>query len=317
MSAESFQPVGVASDKAWSFWRDSLAGLNPDLPDRPDVPCGYFRDRNNALAVWIDDSGDVVWDRTPAQYVPRNLNELYDAFAYFSKGAITYEAYTAFLDAGHWPEDVAERPIEPAGIGHNSGDLKPFELMRERVRDVGEQVRDFFASIGGAITAQEHADKAANFKSLFGDLEGEAEKARKAEKEPILKAGREIDAAWNPVVELASGSKKKLASLLTPFLREQEAKARAAEKAASDAAQAAGEASPVVAASAKAGTRGRTVSLRTVKAVKITDLSAVAGYLAGINSVELREVCERLSFKLLNTGVPVPGAEIETRKEAA
>lgn len=328
--------MAEAAIDRWSFWRECLEGKAPELPNRPNTPCGYYRDRDAALAVWTDENGALAWERTPRKYVPRNEDELYDAFAYFSRGHITYEAYTAFIDSGKWPEDVAERPVEHGGIGHNSGETAPFELLRERIKDVGEQVKEWLASIGGAIATQEQADKAANFKSLFAELEKEAVAAHKVAKDPHLKAGREVDAAWKPIVELADASKRKAAALVTPYLVEQDRRAkevvrlaaeeaRRAEEERASRAQADGfvpEVAPVPVASIapekpKAGTRGRTVALRTVKRVEITDLGALAAYLVEINSADLRAVCERSAHKMLLAGVTVPGAELREEKVAA
>ena len=351
---------------AFQFWRDQLAGKNPELPPGPQ--CGYYRDRARAVAIWHDqETGELCCTVSSGpgkrDWQPNHVDEIDEKFGFCCRHPVSYESYLGFMNTGAWPEDVAERPVaeiaakaverqqhwarpadKPAaapaepGPGHNSNDLPAFELMRERIRDAGAQVADWFKSIGGEIRTKEHADKASNFKGLFGDLEKEAAAAHKTEKEPHLVAGRAVDAAWKPIIELADASKRKAAALLTPYLQEQD---RIAREAAAKAAQAAREEAERLAATAapdafvpedrpapvaapepekpRAGTRGNSVGLRTFKRVEIDDFAACVAYLAALDPVppDLRAAVEKIADKILKSGVAVPGARIIEEKRAA
>lgn len=368
----------------YAFWRDQLAGKNPEtrLPAQPEA--GFYRRRRgdkayrealkagtaigpawSGVAIWKD--GEEWCCACQHGFEPRKADEIAELFASICRNAVSEEVYRAVVEDGKpWPDEVAERhaagPNErqialyaetdgekvartrperegPAEIGDNSGEIAPFEIMRERIADVGAQVKAWLAEIGGAITTQAQADKAANYADLFAEIEKEATLKHKVEKEPVLKAAREIDGAWKPVIELADASKRKAKGLLTPFLveqkrladeaarienerlREESQKAREAQE---DAARLGyGEAPTSVAppptvapAQVKAGTRGRAAALRTVKKAQIDDIKMVAAFLAGMETpnADFVEVCQRIADRMIKAGVTVPGATlIETQ----
>lgn len=359
----------------FEFWRNQLAGKNPEtrLPKQPEA--GYYRAKRgdaayrqalkdgtahgvgwNAVAIWKDGE---TWCCTK-QYGadPQHEDEICELFASVCRNAISYELYQAVVERGEpWPEEVSERgPDErqqamygetdreralkeaPAEIGHNSGEVAPFEIMRERIADVNGQIAKYLEEIGGSITTQEQSDKVANYSTLLGELEKEATAAHKAEKEPWLEGGRVVDANWKPIIEKAMESKRRIkANLITPFLverqRQADAEAKkererlAAEQAAREAeAKANGEEPPpppvmtIAPARAKAGNRdGKGVSLRTVKATEITDLPALAAYLASRENppADFVEVCRKLADKIIKAGVEVPGARQVVSQAAA
>lgn len=226
-----------------------------------------------------------------------------------------------------------------AKIGDNSGAASPATIMADRIADVNQQIADWLKEIGGKITTDEQADRAANFAALLGELEKEAEALHKVEKAPWLEGGRTVDAAWKPLIEKAAASKGRVKrDYVTPYLVEKqrridaEAKAEreriAAERAkAEQEAAAAGvepkpveELPPPEPERVKAGTRGgRATALRTVKVAEITDLAALASYLAGMGNPppDFVEVCKKLAEKMMKAGVTVPGAKLNDEQRAS
>lgn len=359
---------------AYAFWRAQIAGQQPEtrLPQQPEA--GFYRMKRNdrktreaikagekkgiqweAVAIWRDDAGwqcERQFGRSPAHH-----DEICELFASICRNAVSEEIYRAVTERGEpWPEEVSERgPDErltelygetdrekamkeaPAEIGHNSGDVAPFEIMRERVADVNAQIAGWLKEIGGKIGSDEQADKAANFSTLLAELEKEATGAHKAEKEPWLEGGRKIDAAWKPVIDLAAESKKRVkANIVTPWLVEKQRRADeaariereriAAERAKAEAAAKGEDApapAPVVSVEpqrVKAGNRdGKGVSLRTVKTTEVTDLTALAAYLAGLGTppTDFVEACKKVAAKMLAAGVDVPGARQVSQQVAA
>ncbi len=329
------------------------------------------------VAIWKDlDSGE--WCCAKPGFTPTKQDEIDDLFSRVCRDAVPEDVYRAAVAGAPWPDEVAERPpAEPARIGptetqeamygqgrsisqenmgverdyededarasskigDNSGAVSPAAVMADRIADVNQQIADWLKEIGGKITTDEQADKAANFAALLGELEKEAEALHKVEKAPWLEGGRTVDAAWKPLIEKAAASKGKVKrDYVTPYLVEKqkridaEAKAEreriAAEraKAEQEAAAAGVDAPPVEEPPppeperVKAGTRGgRATALRTVKVAEVTDLPALAAYLAGMSTppAEFVEVCKKLAEKMMKAGVTVPGAKLNDEQRAS
>lgn len=313
------------------------------------------------VAIWWENG--QVYCAKPG-FVPTHADEIDQLFSQCCRNAVTEETYRAVVGGAAWPDQVEERaPAERIGpteaqeamygqgraddapeneratIGDNSGDLAPFEIMRERIIDVGAQVKEFLATTPGVET-QEQADKVANFASLFAEIEKEAIDAHRVEKAPILEAQRKCDGNWQPIIALAKASKAKAKDLLTPFLQKQkeereaeharqkaEAETRRKEAEAAEARQDHFvEAKPPkeekIAAPepVRAGTRGgRQTSLRTVKVAEIENLMLVAGYFAAMETPppDFRDVCRKLAERVMKAGSPVPGAKLVDQRTAS
>ena len=195
------------------------------------------------------------------------------------------------------------------GIGDNNGPA----FNPEVVSEFEAKAREFADAAGawkeaGSIESDEQAAKANDFLSGTRKLAKEVEDRRKAEKQPFLDAGREIDAAFKKVINLLDGAANMVKPLQQDFLRRKEAEAakaraeaerkareeaeqaeaarRAAEarndvagqqeaeeraKAAEEEAAKAAKFESAKASSATGG--GRTQSLRTVKTARITSIN--------------------------------------------
>lgn len=328
------------------------------------------------VAIWKDGE---EWACAKPGFCPTKQDEIDDLFSRVCRDAVPEDVYRAVVAGGPWPDQVEERtpaerivqPSEPiertepellgptetqqamygqgraddapenerATPGGNSGAVSPAAVMADRIADVNQQIADWLKEIGGKITTDEQADKAANFAALLGELEKEAEALHKVEKAPWLEGGRTVDAAWKPLIEKAATSKGRVKrDYVTPYLVEKqrridaEAKAEreriAAERAKAEqqAAAAGVEAPPVEEPPppeperVKAGTRGgRATALRTVKVGEITDLPALAAFIAGMSPppAEFIEVCKKLAEKMMKAGVTVPGAKLNDEQRAS
>lgn len=331
-----------------------------------DKPGGKRTLKFDPIAIWYEDG--QAFCAKPG-FCPTKQDEIDELFSRCCRDAVTEDAYRAVVAGGMWPDQVEERApakaTEPERLGptetqqamygqgraddrpeneratpgDNSGAASPATVMAERIADVNQQFADWLKKIGGKVVSDEHADKAANFGALMGELEKEAEALHKVEKAPWLEGGRTVDAAWKPLIEKAATSKGRVKrDYVTPYLVEKqkridaEAKAEreriAAEraKAEQEAAAAGVEAPPVEEPPppeperVKAGTRGgRATALRTVKVGEITDLPALAAYLAGMSTppAEFVEVCKKLAEKMMKAGVTVPGAKLNDEQRAS
>lgn len=342
--------------------------------DNPNPAPGESRKNPKVIyepvAIWRDGE---EWFCAKPGFCPTKQDEIDDLFSRVCRDAVPEDVYRAVVAGGMWPDQVEERapaerivqsakPIEraepdrlgptetqqamygqgraadaPPPIGDNSGAASPSEIMAERIQDALDQFAAWLKEIGGKIVSQEQADKAANFASLLGELEKEADTTHTAEKAPWLAGGREVDGRWKPLIDRAGVGKRKIKNdYVAPFLVEQERRAKAeaeaerkrlAEEQAKREAEAAekGEEPPppmatVEPAKVGAGTRGgRQTSLRTVKVAEIENLMLVAGYFAAMETPppDFRDVCRKLAERVMKAGSPVPGAKLVDQRTAS
>lgn len=128
--------------------------------------------------------------------------------------------------------DPVDRPMkELATIGHNNPpEPTPYEAVRENVETVYLEASNWLD--GAPVENEVTAENISKLINLLRDSEKKAEAARKEEKEPYLKAGKEVDSKYKVLtdkINMALGACKKA---LTPWLEKQEAiKREVAEKA--------------------------------------------------------------------------------------
>lgn len=191
---------------------------------------------------------------------------------------------------------------------------------------------------------------AGKLRDLIGEIQSiakDADKDRKATKEPYLEQGRKIDAAFKPVASMADSFVRPLRKMLSEFLAEQERKQREAAEAARREAEekarqaeafkdddfvgehAAAQAKEAEAAAKRAareaqhtnvaGSTGRAMGLRTYRKAKVTDAAQLVAYYAGHRDVI--ELCERLANAEIRSAkgaeIAIPGVEIVEEKVAA
>lgn len=121
------------------------------------------------------------------------------------------------------------RPDEGGGmIGHNNPPA--VEAMALHVEDLFKLVSD--TTDGSEVTSDEQE---AALDGLLDDVrtaKRDSEETRKAEKEPHLRAGQAVDAAWKPVLARLDAAADEIKKLLTPYrVAKQKAKDEAARKA--------------------------------------------------------------------------------------
>jgi hypothetical protein len=312
----------------WSWWRNALAGNRGELT-RGDPKSGFFRDRKRACAIWRDEAGELCAS-VSSGYEPRHADEIDEAFGFWSMNPVSHEVYSAFMETGKWPEDTDTPAPSERGIGDNMAGMTPAEALKAELTDLQERAKAWFTSIGNTIKTQVEADRAANYASEFGALEAKGKDGHRVEKEPHLKKGREVDAAWKPTTEAAETAKKWMKRASEAFLIAEQSRLREVARARAEgerkaAAEAAARHEPPPAPSAppepvraKAGTT-RAVSLRTRKIYQIDDIPAAAGFLANMKTPpdEFRQVVERIIRKLRSDGVEVPGVRDELEEYAA
>lgn len=229
-----------------------------------------------------------------------------------------------------------------SGIGHNNPPeaIDPFAAMAVHINDLYELAEGTLT--GGDITTPEQAEQIEALKTTIKKAVADAEKARKAEKEPHLEAGRAVDTKWKALTDKGTLAAKTAATALTPWLlkvqaerdaeqkrlrEEAEAKAEEARKAftttaptdleaRADAERIAKEAAQATAAANRID-RSAT-GLRTYWNATVTDYGALLAYLKKSDPASLRAMLDDYATKQKNAGARIlPGVLIEEEKRAA
>jgi hypothetical protein len=285
----------MSNNDDYHWWREALEGrVGPIHENEPQ--CGYYRVRDTPVAIWRD-GGELL---AISGIIPDDPCEVWVRAA---KHPVSYNDYLRASQSGEWPEYVQ---VEFTGSNFAPED----EAIRDELDAVKRSFFGWFTEIK-SITTQEQVDKAATFAERFSTLQKRGELAHKNEKAPHLEAGRAVDAKWKSLIAQADAEKANVKDAIGAFLRAEEAKRIEAAAKAPEA---------VVAAPVKAGgMSARTVSLRTVETVEITDIKAAALHIASLENppAEFVEVVEKIASRLLKAGANVNGAKLNTERKAA
>jgi hypothetical protein len=219
------------SNDQWQFWRDQLAGKNPETtPGHPHT--GIYRQKTskkgqNGERIPVDRSVYIWWQDGKCfclvsdGFCPKVPDEIDELFARVCRNAVTKAQYDEFKATGKWWDHVdmptvAESkngmPVEESAppMGHNNPPetLPAYKQIEAKVNETLDEFRKWFKGIGGKILNQEHADKLGNYAEAFQRFQKQAEKTFDAEKLPYDTALKDIRANWKPVIELADEKKK-------------------------------------------------------------------------------------------------------------
>jgi hypothetical protein len=305
----------------YDFWRRRMAGEVVPIHDG-EPQAGFYRlktrDGNwHPVAYWFGKEGELR-----CRIGGKDINEQTAAerWPWASKSPIPHEVYKAVIAGGPWPDQHESVTRDRANSDAAPAD-DSYEGLKDRIEDLA---RDAQALIdAGAAPDQSAADRASDLANRLAELQKQADAARAAEKKPHDEAAAAVQAKWKPLLGTADIYRRIKEAVITPFLRAETAKQRAAEEAARKAAEEAAKAGqPIPEPSAmqrsapKAGSGGRrSVALRTVKVVTITDRKAVLEFFA--ENPLITEVLQKLAEKVTAAGATVPGVTVTEDQRAA
>jgi hypothetical protein len=296
---------------AYGYWREALEGRFGAITETGAQP-GFYRKRGVGgiwlpVAIWVE--GDIVWVQIGAEE-PNGAGEIVTAtWLACAKYPVTEKDYRHAVATGQWLGEAPAAPTAP-GIGDN----KPPSGFDELATTIATQAAEVEAWLKDrTIESQAEADKCETLANDLLRLKKQAEGEHKAEKEPHLKAGREVDAKYKPLIEKAADWAKRLKNAATSYLiaREKEKQAAAAQ------AIARGDVAPARTdtRATTSGSSGRKLALRTVRTAHIEDWDAAIGFFK--SHPELRELVQRLANKCAQVGAKVPGVRMTEDKVAA
>lgn len=209
----------------------------------------------------------------------------------------------------------------------------------------GLHIDDLFALLSDTLAGGEVDDdaKEAAIDAILDDFRkasADSEKARKAEKEPHLEAGREVDTKWKPIVDKATRGATACKDALTPYrtakqaakdkaAREAREEAEARQKAAADALRQADDLEAKFAAEQEIEAAQKLVAvankidraptgLRTSWEAEITDRKAALLHFLGRAPERFEALIQQLADEeARGARAPTPGIVFHERKKAA
>lgn len=323
-------------------WQKRLNGepvpINEGSPEY-----GFYRVRARdkqgwrAIAYWF-----AVDDSLRCRLDDQNLNEdqAKEMWHWAAGNPISHELYTSVIAGGPWPDlsGAVTRSTSNMAPDENS-----FDGYSALVEDLEREAEKLLAA--GAAKTQAEADQAADLIDRLSKLGKRGPELRQADPDmtPELREAQrqaqEISTRWLPWIIKTDIYKRLKAIVITPFLvAKKDAERKAREEAAilakeheakvaklrEDAARAGApmpEPEPPPPAvqergsTTKAGTRGRAVSLRTVRDVTITDRAAVLAFFA--DNPLITDLLQTMSERAVRAGVIVPGTAVSERQVAA
>ena len=311
----------MTTEDQYRFWRRRLAGEVVPIHDS-DPQSGFYRLKtkdgtSHPVAYWFAPDGTLRCRVGSKDINEQTANE---RWPWASKSPISHEVYKAVIAGEPWP-DQHESVTRDRANSTNAPDDQSFDGLKDRIDDLA---RDAQALIdAGAAPDQSAADRASDLANRLAELQKQADSARAAEKKPHDDAVALVQAKWKPLLGVADIYRQIKAVVITPFLVAEDTKRRAAEaaqrKAAEEAAKA-GKPIPEPAAmqrsAPKAGANGRrSVALRSVKVVTITDRDALLAFFA-LNE-QITELLQKLAEKAAAAGVTAPGVTVKEEQRAA
>jgi DNA repair exonuclease SbcCD nuclease subunit len=353
----NFQSIGAVAGKVvdrWAWWQKALA--NPSdigkglKVHESDPQQGYFKTRSRLayrqygpwepVAIFYPEDSD----RLVAYRAGKEVRDINALWVWCHSQPITYEAYQKAIDTGGFDDDAPA-----ATVGHNSGDEDPFEALKVELAGEAEQIAEFMRK---PVETQADADKVAIWTKRLGDIGKRADAEREREKAPHLKACRDTDDKWRPVVSEAKEWVDKAREHNKPFLlaqkraeeeRQRKAQeeaerirheaeeaaqaARAAVAESDEAAQRAQDEADRLAAEARAAEReaearkinaGRTGARQGIRVDRVgfvTDYAKAAAALVAMKHKDIIAVIDQLANRAAKAQMPFDGMEIREQEK--
>lgn len=279
----------------YQFWRDSVAGLSPQMHES-DPQCGFYRwpqkssygarKTFKSVNYWRD--GDVM--RCTVDDI--EVDPQYGADIWVSVGIhwVTYKNQQGYMETGRWEDEHAL-----VTMGSNQPpDDDSYEGLKAAIEDLAREANKLIVDDKVAQT-QAEADQLGNLADRLAELGKKAEDKRKAEKKPHDDAAAAVQEKWRPVVITSEVYKGIKSRLIAPFLS---ALAKQVREDNEEGIQ------------IRAGTRGRAMSLRGKKKAKIIDRDAVLAHFKDNEMVST--TLQVLSDRAVRAPdyVSIPGVEV-------
>jgi hypothetical protein len=270
------------TEDRYGRWRRRLDG--EALPIHPDHPePGFYRVRTRdktrwrPIAYWIEGERMVCHlDGQPLEFL-----RACEIWPFAVTHPVTWEAYQTAVQTGAWPD---EHPAVTRS--NNAPPDHTLEALREQIDDL---CREAGKIAEGDLVSPEDVDRVADLAIRLGDLEKAASDRCKEEKAPHAAVARRIRDEWSVPIAQAASAKKTLKHIIAGWL--------------------------IRHGLARAGARGRVVSLRTIRHAKIVDYRACLQHFSDDRAIV--EIVQALADAAVRHGDAPPGCNVEKEVIAA
>jgi hypothetical protein len=266
------------------------------------------------VTVWISgtDTIQTIGLNGKAAYADETFCE--NIFSWCCRKAITQKQFDEWSLTGRWFDDPPPA-IQPPGSNLPDNFA---EAIKIRLAGEEEEIDRFLKE---PIDSQEKADRAANWASrLIREVREPVEETRIKEKRPHTDEARAVDDTYVPLRDKAGKLVTRLKQASQAFLEAEQRRLEALAKVEPETGEARPEGSRrpyVERVSAKAGTVGSRLSLRTVRTAEIHDDLEFARSLIMMNNEDFLSALQEIANKLARAKTEVPGMKIVTEKKAA
>lgn len=297
----------------WQWWRDKLAG-KPVVNDGT-LHCGFFRKTTKEfygarktfvpVAFYLDTNGQIRCREGDRDVDDTRALEVWE---WVNDQPVTQEAYRAVAERDErWPDEHELVDMR----GHNVPPADDtFEGLRDAIEPLAREA-EMLLKENKTIIAQEEADRIANLADRLAELNKKAEDVKKLERKPLDDMLKAIQAKWSKLLMRSETYKSLKYTLLTPWLKREEAR----KKQEAEAAAAAGE-TPAAEEPRRprVGTRGRAMTLKSQKKAEIVDYRVCLEFFA--ESEDIRSCVQMLANRAVRNGITVPGTTVTTEEKA-
>lgn len=292
------------------YWRDALqkkfGQANVDSPET-----GYYRDSRGARIVfWNDSSTGEMRCQINGKDATDKAGHTWN---FVNRKPVTEEDFYFHETNGRWPDqdkaaaDNSGPEIDPA--------LDPVGSLKAEIEKAKLGLADY-----AAIESDEAAGSAQTLRNILNGLSTKADNKRKELKEPFLKAEREIDAEWMPIVKDAKAAADSLRAAMSDWENTKRRNLRAAQQAAEAAAETTpGGTIPEVKSNTPPpaaqirGAVGKAAAVTTIKVAQVDNWMAVAKHFIG--NVDVQALLQKLANAAVNAGIDVPGTTVTEKAD--
>lgn len=286
------------TDDPYHFWRESLAGNKPPIINE-DPQAGFYRMKRGgkfvAVAVF---PGQEFGLRFKIGHSMALSEVGVENWPWYAANPITEEVYRAVTERGeNWPDmdaTVAEQLNAPKA---------------DQVEGFKAQIETAAAGITAYVTIEsdDKAAQAQSLRALLLKLSRDADAQRKAEKEPHLEKGRQVDRKWKPLVDNADGAARTLRDAIAAW---ETVKLQAHQQAVKINPVAPQSNTPPPAAQVR-GAYGKAAAVGARQEITITDIDTVFAHFKG--HPEVHALLTRLAQAATNIGIEVAGISKELK----
>jgi hypothetical protein len=265
---------------------------------------GFYRDRRGKGIAIFWDAQELVIQRNGVEVDGKDHETVWLGCA---TRPVSEEAFEQFMETGKWADMDAS---VQASLGDNIANAEDVDALQELMQDLLADLSDY-----DTISDDDEASRAAGLRNRINELKLRADKLRKDEKEPHLRAGQAVDVKWQPVIKDATSATERLRKSISSWETTKLKAAREAE-AARLRAEAANQPPPQLPSTPEPATQvrpayGRAQAVKVVNVVTGIDVAVLVPWMVQHDREALSEFLESRAQHHVNRGVKPDGVTTE------